>query len=184
MAEFMKKMWESNEVEFLKENYGKMSHAELAKEISALNGRKISRSAISGKVDRLKLTGYGCGRLVLRKVKVAKIPEKATRYSVARISQTPPKARIKPAPSFAANERKTRERFHAVPCEDNVALLDTNSQQCRWPVSDEGTPRMICCGRMIHKGSYCEFHHWYSKRRSEGLPDRAVDARGNLRQWR
>lgn len=151
--------WVEEEVAFLNDNIGKMSYAELAREISAINGRKLTRSAVAGKASRLGIK--------TRRFQVKVKPEKTKREKISRIAM--PKMKKEMPKLEHPQNVETERRFYAEPCDQNVDLIQTKEHHCRWPISFERGQGMICCGRMKASKSYCRFHAWLSRRSSEGL---------------
>lgn len=164
------KEWSEQEVAFLKENFGKMTYADLALALRGVDGRRFTRCAIAGKVKRLGLTGAR-QLMVQRKPKPAKPRHAAFLARAPKTKKEPSVVRMKPS------EQQDQIRFYAEPCDDNVVLLKTKAHHCRWPISFEPGADMLCCGRPIREGSYCEFHYWESTRRSEGLPANTQELR-------
>lgn len=147
-------VWSDAETEYIREHIGRYSFSEMAAELSKMRGSLVSRNAVIGKASRLGLSRG-------RRFKVKQVKPKAQRP----IRTTPFKA--KPVKTFSGDLAK-ESALVAEPSPENVPLMKTKKVNCRWPVRrDDATQDMICCGRPIHHGSYCEFHHHVSKRSSE-----------------
>ena len=134
--------------------------------MTALNekfGTDFTRSAVIGKIDRLKKAGR------LRDLDVPSKPKALTgRSRPPRRRASVPALRLAPAPRPARVSRKPPPQTEAVNAKavgggQGVSLLDIESGQCRFPVKGRGVDVRFC-GRPVdpdaprHGRQYCADH--------------------------
>ncbi len=109
---------------------------------------ELSRCAVIGKIDRLKLTGP------------------RTRGAGAKRSTTPPPARPPPRPPVSTPRRPLAKAIPMPVSPDAplstsrpVKFMDLRSCHCRWPLGDPRTPEYRYCGAEKEpERSYCPSH--------------------------
>jgi GcrA cell cycle regulator len=146
--------WTEDNIATLKTMWGDgASASEIARVIGG-----VSRSAIIGKVHRLKLTQ---GR---KKPQAAGAP-KAARPVAARPAaprQKPPVvARVAaPKAQMPGPEIEEAPVVTVVDTIVGIPLLDLTDKTCRWPIGDPQQPGFAFCGAWPDKTSpYCAMHH-------------------------
>jgi GcrA cell cycle regulator len=120
-----------------------------AAQIADRMGGSISRSAVIGKLHRLKLTRekkHRCdeSQPAPRK-KRATSPRPAKPADVVRPAAVPI-LKAEEAPSLVFDITITR-----------VSILEAKRDQCRYPAADDGSAMMVC-GATVNGGSYCAAH--------------------------
>lgn len=116
----LKKMWAANKT---------------ATEISRMFGG-VSRSAILGKIHRMKLPPRPL---------VQKPRSKTPRASNDQLC----------APRVPVDRGDAARAFGEKPC----SLMDLKAHQCRWPVGDPKSPDFVfCTADSVHHSNYCDRH--------------------------
>jgi GcrA cell cycle regulator len=136
--------WNSERVAILKELWQRgASASKIASEL------RISRSAILGKVHRLKLTRSAEAQTIkLPPAKKSPLPS------------TPQAPRL--SPRLPAKSKTSRQSCEANINETHVTMLELTNSTCRWPIGDPLAPGFVFCGELTAdlKGSrpYCPTH--------------------------
>jgi len=99
-----------------------------AKALSQAAGAPVSRSAVLGKIHRLRAAGR-----------------------MRPAHSAPPRSRSKPLPQ---PNTPTVTQADGAP---GISLLDIADGQCRWPINDD-TNDLRFCGSATARGSYCAAH--------------------------
>lgn len=125
----------------------------------------ITRSAVLGKVHRLRHGGHDMGpvrpqrvRPRLQREKTSRKPRPACDYSTRRTKQQSALhamldgLQFTPIPDAAADQ--------LIPVEQRRTLMELRRGECKWPVGDPGTPGFFFCGAPVaHRAlSYCRPH--------------------------
>lgn len=112
----------------------------------------VSRSAVIGKVHRLKLEKRKTVNAVYRSGPVRyeerqrRIAERGSRKLLERLLRERIPA-PKPQPALAPVMRR-------------LSLMQLSAETCHFPVGNVGEPGFFFCGSDVRKGSsYCPFHH-------------------------
>ncbi len=119
------------------------SASEIARTISRLAGRPVSRHAVIGRWHRLGMTRRPPASAAprLREMSAAASRPPAVRQTVQRAAALPPLADADIPPP----QRRT--------------LLQLTACTCRWPVGDPGTPGFFFCGGQTAADEpYCAAH--------------------------
>jgi GcrA cell cycle regulator len=144
----------------------------------------LSRSAVLGKIHRLRLDSAGT-RPNKQGGRTAKAAKKAG--SRAKVAGAPSAARpsLTVADFFARRRRGTRDGAMQKPLEtvsSKKSLFELTNTSCRWPHGRPGTGRFFFCGAAgadLERGiPYCEPH----MRRAYTVPELAVEAAATLRR--
>ncbi len=101
-------------------------------------GAGITRSAVLGKVHRLKLSGREAASAPRLKVAKPGRPPRPTTVSMPR--------RIEPVPFVCAHEEP-----------GSATILTLGAHMCKWPIGDPASDEFTYCGRRTDK-SYCTEH--------------------------
>lgn len=132
-----------------------MSYADIA----AVFG--ITRNAVTGKVDRLGLTGRACD--VDNRSKGAERREARKRLAAGRL-HNPTRILAKRAKSDPGLPAVPFEAALAMPAIAPCALLDLDDTKCHWPFGEPQSQAFHFCGGPA-KGPYCAGHHSIAYRR-------------------
>ena len=147
-------------LELLKE--GK-SASHIARELSGIAGRKLSRNAVIGKLHRMRKAGL--------------IPESeeppAQREQAARSEASPASPRKEPAQLATDGALALETRAQPAPASEAspqlavvseekglvADIMELNQHTCRWPIGDPGEEGFCYCGRRPQPGlPYCAHH--------------------------
>ncbi len=138
--------WSAEAVERLAQLWGEGQTASIIANIIAPG--ELSRCAVIGKIDRLKLVGP------------------RTRGAGAKRSTMPPPPRPPPPKPVSAPRRPLAKAIHMpvspdalLPTSRPVKFMDLRSCHCRWPLGDPRTPEYRYCGAEKEpERSYCPSH--------------------------
>jgi GcrA cell cycle regulator len=137
-------IWTQDKIDALKEHWGSgMAAGQIGSIIGA------SRSAVLGKVRRLKLPGHGPQRVSPGRQHGNKGQPKANAI-VARAARRKPSAP-------PASEPLDMEDGPYTDVTHLLGIMDLDRGDCRWPVSGEGSATLFC-GAKAHHGPYCPEH--------------------------
>lgn len=131
------------------------SAAEIARRLEAKEGGSLTRSAVLGKVHRLKLSGR---RVETRQKNGPRAPK-------VRKPRVPAERRQPRAPQPPRKYFSTRPTPPPIdipePISLKVALLDLAPSMCKWPTGHPGDPGFSFCGAKNDSIStpYCKYHH-------------------------
>lgn len=134
-----------------------LSLTEISTRLTTQLGRRVSRGAVMGKVDRLGLSRTN--RLAPAEPKIPGKPGPKPKFPIpTQFKAPPPPEAYKPAPEILPG---------------TVRPLDLGPCHCRWPVGDPGSDDFLFCGRGKVEGKpYCPDHcevAYYT-------PDRSAEA--------
>lgn len=116
-------------------------------------GCGVSRSAVLGKVDRLKLSKRK-NRSPSDEPRKSRQPIVRKNYSKRGYSAWSTVPEVEPEP-FVIDDTADAD----IPLSRRRTLLQLNSETCRWPVGDPGTPDFFFCGAEPLRGHpYCAGH--------------------------
>lgn len=162
--------WTEQRVKTLRELWDDgLSATEIAEKMEA-----PSRSAILGKVHRLKLPGRLDDRPAPRKRRKHPLPKEPA-PSIEPVSSPIKSKLVKPQPTADEAEKREKARATAMAnitermaldasrASTGVSILDLESHHCRWPLSEEVKPiqafRFCGATRVQDCGSYCAEHY-------------------------
>jgi hypothetical protein len=120
------------------------SYATICNAITLAHGVPLTRSAISGKVFRLRRDYPGLvANAAPHNRAPAPVKPKRTPW------RTRPPASSRPAGAFGSGPKAPRT---------GDSLLDLRPSDCKWPVSSEGSRHSFCRSRRLPTRSYCAEH--------------------------
>ena len=161
-------IWDDDKnIEMLERLWGDgLSASQVASQLSVATGKTVSRSAVIGKVHRLRLAGRDTATRnitrVYRKSKKSK-PKPAS----SNLPGQPAKPRVSAATAaLAALDGAKPDLYVAAVYEELVIPLDKRKTvgtleecDCRWPIGDPQHEDFHFCGHGKVEGlPYCEFH--------------------------
>ena len=147
-------------LELLKEG---LSASHIARELSEMAGRKLSRNAVIGKLHRMRKAGL--------------IPENeeppAQRQQAAKGEVAPTTSRKEPAQPATDGALALETKAQPAPVAETspqlavvseekglvADIMELNQHTCRWPIGDPGEEGFCYCGRRPQPGlPYCAHH--------------------------
>ncbi len=144
--------WSEERVELLKKLWNEgLSASQIASRLGNFSHTADrGRSAVIGKVHRLKLSGRVTPQRNSR-------PSPPRRRRV-KLPIAPTVTRAVAMPTFKAEPIIETEEL-LIPLDQRKGVLDLKDRDCRWPIGDPQQPDFHFCGHAKHEGlPYCEFH--------------------------
>lgn len=132
-----------------------------AGEIRNVLGGGVTRSAVIGKVHRLKLAGRAAtGASAQRRPKAAQPRGQKGQPKVNAILRYAADARAQPTPPAFEPEPFDAEVDVGIDVTKRIGLMGLNERTCKWPVGSEtGARQMFCgCRKGRDDGPYCPEH--------------------------
>lgn len=144
--------------------------------IGAIMG--ITKNAVIGKVQRLKLQG----RKPKETLPLGRKPKPTTQTPQKKQSFTPKRKSklglpvFTPVPEFNI-EKPKGEAWKPIEGTTPVSLVDLERDQCKWPVTEDA-PFLFCGAQSTH-GPYCHHHHLWSIGQGTAF-ERSAESRARL----
>lgn len=191
--------WPAERVDRLKALHAQgLSYSQIAEALNTdRNFPAVTRNAISGKLDRLRIVRSHGSRTVAMALSHRNVssvrrhpkPEPKPRAQAKVFGAT----RVKPALIFAgpgavmSAEPKLpfhgkADAFSPLPGVEPVPFLERTGPRCRWPVGGAGD-QMLCCGALAHDRSYCQAHHERAHQTDQGKKPSAKELARSLRRY-
>lgn len=123
-----------------------------AEQVARALGDGISRSAVLGKVYRMRLSD-------------GRVSPTTTGAARPRAETT-----LKPAVVRPAGARSSGGERPPIQETGRVSVLTVSRHQCRWPIGDPGSPAFSLCGRSSVRGVYCASHAQIAYRPAADTP--------------
>ncbi len=160
--------WTEQQIQTLKKMWG---NGYSASEIAKYLGEGVTRNAVIGKANRLKLSAGAASR------PVAVPPSKTVGVAVATIKKVSTKPRVgslRTMPMTPAGEKmapmqvRPLSRVIETPVHrpidiakrvEGIPVTKAGERHCRWPIGDPRSPDFRFCGCEVHEGlPYCAQH--------------------------
>jgi GcrA cell cycle regulator len=171
--------WNAERIALLRQRWAEgLSASSIAKEL----GPQISRSAVLGKVHRLKLVQPAFKRRHPEKEKASPrrrgAPRKPRRRAGSGLLAAFDALRLAGRPADLESTHQHAAKAFGPTC----TLLDLTNTTCRWPVGDPGQAGFAFCGAAVfHRYPYCLAHCLIAYRAESG--ERAAPAMAGQRAW-